>query len=199
MSQDGGATLQRSGYTLRLAPLPCLLPAVAMVLHAEAVGLAHKYLQVCARNILLCLVASMQALNAPSSIAAPNRYDRRLQALEVDAYSSVHDMIHAAIISHGPQATLREVTSAFISRLAFACTCTFAQCTPRAMSCLGDVMDQINWATTFLQRAASRTRGFAHQSALRPRQACGLRTASIFAALLAERPSLAATQTSCRR
>ncbi len=34
------------------------------------------------------------------------------QALEVDAYSSVHDMIHASIISHGPQATLREVRQA---------------------------------------------------------------------------------------
>lgn len=33
-----------------------------------------------------------------------------LQALEVDAYSSVHDMIHAAIVAHGPRATLREVT-----------------------------------------------------------------------------------------
>lgn len=32
------------------------------------------------------------------------------QALEVDAYSSVHDMIHAAIVAHGPRATLREVT-----------------------------------------------------------------------------------------
>lgn len=32
-----------------------------------------------------------------------------LQALEVDAYASVHDMIHAAINQHAPQATLREV------------------------------------------------------------------------------------------
>lgn len=32
-----------------------------------------------------------------------------IRALEVDAYSSVHDMIHAAIIGHGPRATLREI------------------------------------------------------------------------------------------
>lgn len=31
------------------------------------------------------------------------------QALEVDAYASVHDMIHAAIIQHGSHATLRGV------------------------------------------------------------------------------------------
>lgn len=32
-----------------------------------------------------------------------------LQALEVDAYASVQDMIHAAIVQHGSQATLRQV------------------------------------------------------------------------------------------
>ncbi len=129
--------LQRSGCILSLAPLPCLHPAVAMVIHTKAVMLEHKYLQVSARNSLLWNVASMQPLNARWSIAAPNRYDRRLQALEVDAYSSVHDMIHAAIISHGPQATLREVVIAFPLGLAFSFTFTFAQYTPQSMSCLG--------------------------------------------------------------
>jgi hypothetical protein len=32
-----------------------------------------------------------------------------LQALEVDAYASVQDMIHAAVVQHGSQATLRQV------------------------------------------------------------------------------------------
>ena len=31
------------------------------------------------------------------------------QVVEVDAFASVHDMIHAAIASYGKQATLREV------------------------------------------------------------------------------------------
>lgn len=33
-----------------------------------------------------------------------------LQVVEVDAFASVHDMIHAAIASYGKQATLREVS-----------------------------------------------------------------------------------------
>lgn len=33
------------------------------------------------------------------------------QVVEVDAFASVHDMIHAAIASFGTQATLREVQS----------------------------------------------------------------------------------------
>ena len=32
-----------------------------------------------------------------------------VQVVEVDAFASVHDMIHAAIASYGKQATLREV------------------------------------------------------------------------------------------
>lgn len=42
-----------------------------------------------------------------------------LQALEVDAYASVQDMIHAAIVQHGSQATLRQVrpsTAALVQR-----------------------------------------------------------------------------------
>ena len=31
------------------------------------------------------------------------------QVLEVDAFASVHEMLHAAILSYGSQATLREV------------------------------------------------------------------------------------------
>lgn len=34
-----------------------------------------------------------------------------LQVVEVDAFASVHDMIHAAITSYGKQATLREVST----------------------------------------------------------------------------------------
>lgn len=33
-----------------------------------------------------------------------------MQVVEVDAFASVHDMIHAAIASYGKQATLREVS-----------------------------------------------------------------------------------------
>ena len=32
-----------------------------------------------------------------------------LQVMEVEAFCGVHDMIHAAILSHGSQASLREV------------------------------------------------------------------------------------------
>lgn len=32
-----------------------------------------------------------------------------VQVMEVDAFCSVHDMIHAAILSYGCQASLREV------------------------------------------------------------------------------------------
>jgi hypothetical protein len=38
-----------------------------------------------------------------------------LQALEVDAYASVQDMIHAAIVQHGSQATLRQVGSCAVA------------------------------------------------------------------------------------
>lgn len=34
-----------------------------------------------------------------------------VQVMEVDAFSSVHDMIHAAIDSYGVQATLRQVVT----------------------------------------------------------------------------------------
>ena len=33
-----------------------------------------------------------------------------LQVMEVEAFCGVHDMIHAAILSHGSQASLREVS-----------------------------------------------------------------------------------------
>jgi len=33
------------------------------------------------------------------------------QVVEVDAFASVHDMIHAAIALYGKQATLREVST----------------------------------------------------------------------------------------
>ena len=38
--------------------------------------------------------------------------------MEVEAFCGVHDMIHAAIISNGSQASLREVTGLMISPLA---------------------------------------------------------------------------------
>lgn len=36
-------------------------------------------------------------------------YGSFLQVMEMDAFCSVHDMIHAAILSYGSQASLREV------------------------------------------------------------------------------------------
>jgi hypothetical protein len=35
-----------------------------------------------------------------------------LQVMEVEAFCGVHDMIHAAILSYGSQASLREVSVA---------------------------------------------------------------------------------------
>ncbi len=37
------------------------------------------------------------------------------QVMEVEAFCGVHDMIHAAILSYGSQASLREVTAPFIA------------------------------------------------------------------------------------
>lgn len=47
-------------------------------------------------------------------VASPHASE--IRALEVDAYSSVHDMIHAAIVGHGPRATLREIYRACEAR-----------------------------------------------------------------------------------
>ena len=46
---------------------------------------------------------------------------RNAQVMEVEAFCGVHDMIHAAILSYGSQASLREVMAPPLAPLTIIC------------------------------------------------------------------------------